>query len=444
MRRFSPIDRSRNFNKVFFFFIIPYVIFLLFTGGFPNVLSIIIIDFVIFLIIFIIFLFFYSQFIFPINKLSERWQAFNHTVLFLLHRHGPIVKIQGGEIKTNEENIKKNSPGCIWLDSASGAVLKKTTHFTRSIGPGITFSEKYEEIAETVDLRLQRQTVGPEANENPFFPKQKNEKEFAYLERINRGNQTRSLTQDGIEVIPSFSIIYKIDSKAGEGNSPFGYNPLAVQRAILGKIIRSNSVPEKFNNPASWSHLPGDLLIDVWRKLTPKFTFKEFISNSQNSTEIILNYMRACLTQCNVEEIQLNNEKARLVRESREFNILASRGIKVIEIHLQQIWYPPPIEAAIIDQWQKNHQVDSSVANQLTDEIRKKATEDGKKSAQDDLVHLICDSIEQIGPENEITLQILAHHLSSKSLSFIEKEKELSGKIPLPINQLIAIRDTSK
>ena len=110
-----------------------------------------------------------------------------------------------------------------YYDSASAAVLRTSTKFLGAIGPGIAFTEAEDSIAGVVDLHIQNHKLGPKIEENPFMPKNESESDAAYEARQKRRSETRAITRDGIEICANVSVVFKIDARAGLGNSQFGF-----------------------------------------------------------------------------------------------------------------------------------------------------------------------------------------------------------------------------
>ena len=78
----------------------------------------------------------------------------------------------------------------------------------------------------------------------------------------------RAMTRDGIEVIPTINVSFKIDAKPagrGEKGSRFGFNAEAVERAARSEGINPNSVTEDKRH-VPWNQLPGLMAVELWRE----------------------------------------------------------------------------------------------------------------------------------------------------------------------------------
>ncbi len=103
-------------------------------------------------------------------------------------------------------SIAGHGPGIIWLDTASAAVLRTPTFFTRTVGPGIVFNHHHEYIAATVDLHGQNQTMGPRDTDDKDDPFRADKDNPDYDEIQKRRWETSAMTRDGIEIVTSIGV----------------------------------------------------------------------------------------------------------------------------------------------------------------------------------------------------------------------------------------------
>lgn len=224
-------------------------------------------DLAIFLILYIGWIFFFSQFLLPIQGVANRLQIFLRLLTFWFR--GPVIFVENGIPRERPAEGKRRGPGVLWLDSASGGVIRNDVSFVRPIGPGVHFTKTGEYPAGFVDLHVQIHSIGPGSKEDPF---KSNE------ESIQKKRQaTSAYTRDGIEVVPAITVVFKIDAEPAKGNRPgsrFGYHPESVLRAIRGEGIE---VQVRGEGPrrVRWNQLPALLAADLWREYLGKFTFDE-------------------------------------------------------------------------------------------------------------------------------------------------------------------------
>lgn len=225
------------------------------------------IDLATFLILYIVWVFFFSQFLLPVQGTGNRIQIFLRLLTFWFR--GPVIFVENGIPRERPGETKRQGLGVLWLDSASGGVLRNNVSFVRPIGPGVHFTKAGEYPAGFVDLHTQIHSIGPGPKEDPF----KLDDETIQQKRW----ATSAYTRDGIEVVPAITVIFKIDAEPVKGNRPgsrFGYHPESVLRAIRGEGIEIQ-VRGEGPRRVRWNQLPALLAADLWREYLGKFTFDE-------------------------------------------------------------------------------------------------------------------------------------------------------------------------
>jgi hypothetical protein len=118
------------------------------------------VDGVIFALFLLLWLFFYSQFLLPVSKLSHRSQIFSRLLAYFVGAHGAAVFVENGRLRGRPEETERRGVGVLWLDTASAAVLRSETSFTRTVGPGVHFISWREYIHKTVDLHTLTYNIG--------------------------------------------------------------------------------------------------------------------------------------------------------------------------------------------------------------------------------------------------------------------------------------------
>ena len=132
---------------------------------------------------YLIFVYWFAQFILPVTRWQDREKAATQLFLFGIRRHGAAVFVRDGDVENMPQTEKdRNGRGIAFVDLRSAITLDKhlkhkndlspasleqpqKAHFDpksktfvsgiRVTGPGLTFLEKNEKIAGTVDLRKQ-------------------------------------------------------------------------------------------------------------------------------------------------------------------------------------------------------------------------------------------------------------------------------------------------
>lgn len=248
----------------------------------------------VFPIVLIFWMGFFAQFVLPVRSLEDRRKIFDRLRTDLFGGHGPAMFIRNGEVIKREGEEKKKGPGVLWLDSASAAVTRTAVKIKQTLGPGVHFIDNKEYIAGTVDLHIQSQTIEVE---NPFGDQEDDSFENGYTTTQNRRKMVSALTRDGIEVVPTISISFRVDTgfpKDGEPGSRFGYrtgitkkgreneekDKESIRRAILGEGVNPNMI-EPSQRRVAWNELPASLAVDVWREYASKFTLDELFKPDQ-------------------------------------------------------------------------------------------------------------------------------------------------------------------
>lgn len=338
-------------------FVLLFLVFILINGGFQVNASKTMLILVIIGIVFFICLFFFSQFVLPVTNYQQRLKAANRLVNYLSGNHGPAIFITDGELRERKDERLKIGPGVILLDSASAAVLRTSTKFIGAIGPGIAFTEGSESIAGIVDLHIQNKRLGPRREENPFAPKGESESDAAYEARQERRKSTQAITRDGIEISANLSVVFKIDARAGLGNSQFGYEPQAVERAIIGRSINLQRSLDNPEREVEWHWLPTLLAVDLWREYVSKITLNELFPLSKDAPsqlQVVLSQMRQRLTEENYQVLDEYGRIQNITEKSNEYRILKTRGIRLIAVSVTSIYLPPDIEEQLIKRWKSS------------------------------------------------------------------------------------------
>ncbi|NOY98175.1 MAG: hypothetical protein GXP40_03085 [Chloroflexi bacterium] len=227
---------------------------------------------------------FFSQFILPVHTFSDRQKIFERLLSYLSGVHGPAIFVENGSERKRVDEEKKRGPGVVWLDTASGAVLRTPVKFTRAVGPGVYFTTAKEYIAGTVDLHTQIQVIGPRNEDEPFAKQDKGQSAAEYAQIQERCTETSALTRDGIEVVPNIVVVFTIEAEPAKGDEPgsrFGYNEDSVFKAVTGEGINPNEPTDTKKYRVPWNHLPALLAADLWREYLSKFTLGQLFELSQ-------------------------------------------------------------------------------------------------------------------------------------------------------------------
>lgn len=301
--------------------------FLSIPDRFPQIffITLLIFCFAFFSIIFAL-----SFFTLPFNEPLELFEAIQRIFLFALHLHGPIQFVRDGRIEVIHAGFKANHPGLIWLDSASAAIISRTTSYHRVAGPGICFTQKGEFISNTISLSPQKKWVGPLEDEEPFSPQGKKESGEDYQNRLSRADTTSAFTLDGKKIIASFLLEFKLDGAAGEGGCPYGFNSIAVKKATLNQAKEARD--GKTGLAEEWSDLPGILVTNYWKEFIGHFRCEDIISDKKEILNDFLNEIQDCITDTESQEMRPSLQLKAICQLKNQ------RGIALQEIHLMHVF----------------------------------------------------------------------------------------------------------
>ena len=323
-------------------------------------------DLFLFLAALLFFLAFFVQFVLPVRTLEDRSRAINRLLIYSRGGHGPAIFIKDGVIRQSHKEEDRRGPGVTLLDTASAAVMRNAHAFTRSVGPGIVFTAENEFPAGSVDLHRQIRSIGPSEKEDPFKPMEQDERPEIFDQRQRRRYDTSGLSRDGVEIVPSISAVFGLNTDSSVGNSRFGYNPEAVWLTVARQGILPDEPQDSHSRHLPWIWLPPHLAADLWREYLRKFTLDELFSlpdpsstldpsePSKTAYDIILEMVQARLTMSEVPELDEFGRRTGSSKPSKEFRILREHGLKVYSVDISHLRIPERVEEQLIDEWNKS------------------------------------------------------------------------------------------
>jgi len=294
----------------------------------------------------VFWLIFFGQFVLPVYRLEERRFVIDRLLSILTFGRGPAIFVRDGIMVEGADKKDRRGPGVVLLDTASGAVLQQDTAFTRPVGPGLVFTKNGENIAGTVDLRVQIRRLGPIENEAPFVEQQAGETKAAYEARQNRRIQTSGLTRDGVEVTPTITVTFRVTGKPGEGHTRYGYSNEAVRRAITHEAIDPNAPADTQSRTIPWDWLPAHVAADLWREYLRKYTLNELFEivpkdHDPNSYEaqhtVLQSIIRVINARMKSQRVIKMDEYGNRLKEtirSRPYDLLTKHGLQVMDVNI--------------------------------------------------------------------------------------------------------------
>lgn len=339
---------------------------------------------------------FFSQFILPLTKISQRLSALSRMVIYFLGSHGPAIFIENGIVREQHGERGRRGPGVLWLDSASAAMLRTATRFTRTVGPGIHFTSRKEYIAATADLHRLSYPLGLFDNDEPFTT----HKDDPDVQK--RFWETRAMTRDGIEVGAGFSITFRINPNPSESLSRFGFNAENARRAITHAITQG--VP--LDQPV-WSPLPAKMTIDLWREYISRFRLNELFEvvegKNQTALQMIVPLVRQRLTSKEVEGLDDFGKPTGLSPESPEYKLLQEMGLEVIGFTFKRVVFRPEVEEKLVSHWTSLWLRNAQYEREQLDKIRRLAETRSQEEAMFEYANMVSAEFQDGGilPRNK-------------------------------------------
>lgn len=395
---------------------------------------------------FLFWLLFFSQFLVPLRNLNERREIFQRLRLYISGRHGPAVFVSDGKAIQRKDEIKQEGAGLILLDSASAAVLRRNDRFTRAIGPGVVFTVKNEYLEgdkAVVDLRPQKQTIGPSLTQDGQQVIV-NSDDQARQEVQNRERmETRALTRDGIEIVPVITVFFKIDADPGTGGSEFGYNASAVERAIIGRNIDANLPSDTPDRIHDWRWLPAYLAADVWKENVSKFTLDELFTTLPDRIPALLTVLENIenrLIQPNAPALDAFGRPTPQQIDSQEYRLLRERGIRVQRVEVRSLEMPAGVEKHLIQHWKASWLNQARKETSAVDQLRTAVVNDANTQAREYYLLETARRLANAASNGQNTCAALLAELVSANIRMIENNEELLREMQAELRELYELR----
>ncbi len=364
--------------------ILGYFILFLFRGINYTTVGPAMLDALVCVFGFFFWTFFFAQFVLPLKKARERRESFDRLISYLSGLVGPVIRVEDGDVRQRKGESDRNGPGVILMDTASAGLVRNPGEFVGSVGPGVSFTRAFESLSGVVDLHLQRATLGPEEQEDPFAGQQPEESEAFYKARQARRFATQGLTRNGIPIVPRISVAIRLDCEQRRGNTHFGYDPNAVYRAITGRPVDLSASQDSPNRPVEMTWLPLRLAADIWKECISRYTLEElfaFEPGQDTALQKIQQEMRIRLTKNSYEEMDRFGKPVGAARRSKEYIMLRDKGVRVIGVSISYLKLPDKVEERLIEIWKSTWLIRARMESEFVEQQRSYETEQGKRSA---------------------------------------------------------------
>jgi hypothetical protein len=328
-----------------------------------------------------------AQFVLPVRTRRGRSAVVQRLLDYALGSRGPVLFLRNGKTIESKGERSRRGPGVLLADHTSAGVLRTETRYTRAIGPGVTFTEPGERLAESLDLRRQVRTVDgtPPAVDGGL-----------------RGDTAESvaLTEDGIPVSASLRLTFMLDpghaSPPREGQypnqPPYEFNPRAAERAVYGHAHRADQA-------TAWTDLPMIVAIDLWREEVKRWRLESLLTSMGDSPTPL-----ARIEQAMADKEVITTERRRESSDQslpREMEVLRRRGIRVLSIEVANLQVPEPVRQEHLRSWRETW---NSASEEGVLEARGRGQEarwQGEKQGQRDLLRQATQILRQSLIEGE-------------------------------------------
>ena len=264
--------------------------------------------------------------------------------------------------------------------------------------------------------------------------------EAAALESVN----SLAVTKDGIPISTDISVEFMLDPgehvEPHEGRyarrPPYPWKPSAVEKAVYGHVYgEAEDLP--------WTELPLRLTIDLWREIVKGKSLKELTSFDSHNTQplqVIRDDIQQRLSASENDPQDESTGKA----THREWNILQSRGIRVLNVDLSHLYLPRDIQQERMEDWR--HDWASDVQNALADaqENATRAIEQGQMEASQILFESLTGVLyEQIRSNPSLSKQDTIRCILKDSVDLCSRDEIIEESPTLKDNLLDIARDLS-
>ena len=278
-----------------------------------------------------------SQFVLPVKTAEERRQALGRAISFLLGQHGPISVVENGRLAPVRGKDRAGA-GVLFVDPASAAVLRTPTRFTRAVGPGLSFTAPGERVAEAIDVRRQVRSLEGQRpiSGDPAGPA-----------------AAMALTGDGVPIAGDLSVTFMLDPGHNlpprEGRSaqlpPYEVNLQAAERAAYGHAYGDGD-----HEDLPWAELPLRLAIDLWREEIKRHRLDELLDDRSAEPSPVRRLQDAIQARM-VPAPTPPSERGAAPQPTKEQQILAARGIRVLSVSLGNLLLPERVQEGRMQRW---------------------------------------------------------------------------------------------
>lgn len=372
-----------------------------------------------------------AQFVLPVETGRDRLLAIRRLLGYALGERGPVTFVEEGVAREAYAEDRRPGPGVFLIDSTSAVVLRTDTAFTRAVGPGVVFTQPGERRAEALDLRRQVRHI------SRGLPSEQDQNSEA-------GVTSEAITQDGISVSAEISIAFILDpgheGTPREGRltdkPPYEFNRRSVERAVYAHAFGElGDVP--------WTQIPGLLIADMWREELKQWSLNDLLRRVPDQPpplDQIRQALHARLIPPSRKDFQ--SGEADQEKPSRELEILAARGIRILDIAIADLRLPKPIQNERLLHWRETWSGEVQTALQEATVRIKTARESGEREIESILTGALGKTmLEELRANKRPNLRDTLLSLVSDALDWASSETS-PGFDPHLRSKLSALHDT--
>ncbi|MBI3170212.1 MAG: hypothetical protein HYZ22_17145 [Chloroflexi bacterium] len=282
--------------------------------------------------------------------------------------HYPFVIASEGEIQGHDYTEWLGGPAILVIMDGTALYLERGNCFSRVVGPGVAFLEKYETIKDSVDLRPQTYTGKVEAWTKDGI-------KVSFIAKIicRIGNPNHS----SISNVP-VAVSLKADGKvAGENTPIFPCDPVCVRKAV--EWIKIKKTPDSSGVLYQSKWLDGS-----WGKV--QGVLSNYVSKRR------LENLFVSLNHGDGGQILSAHERERLRSEISK-DLLAEAGVTLAEIQIERFSIENSIHKKRIEKWAAEWQAKAKIHEAEANADGIKAKENARAEAQRDLIVQIAEGL---------------------------------------------------
>jgi hypothetical protein len=379
-----------------------------------------------------------SQFVLPVKTWDERLAVLARLLDYAIGVRGPVLFLREGKTIAAKGEQSRQGRGVLLADYTSAGVLRTQTRYTRAIGPGVSFTQAGERLADSLDLRRQTRRI------HGLSP-------TAEVLKDKGGTDSLALTEDGISVSAEIKVTFMLDpghrSPPREGQfphlPPYEFNPRAAERAVYGHAHREDA-------PTEWSDLPLLIAADVWREEVKRWPLQALITSVGDGPSALDQIERAMKSRLIGSTSAGDGEKG--AEASHEMDVLRRRGVRILDIEIGYLQVPEEVrqehlrrwregwgsalEEGVLEargrgqeaRWSGEREGQFTFIMQVTRSLSKELAGGRRPEQRDSLIQLVSDGIESLqDPEMLSDSGALVDHLQQLNAELRDLDNDCRG-----------------